>query len=43
VADELEKLKAEIKSQAPAIMEATMAEAQAAQQPPADMQPPAAA
>jgi hypothetical protein len=37
VADELEKLKAEIKVQAPAIMQATLAEAQQAQQAP---QPP---
>ena len=35
VADELEKLKTEIKAQAPAIMDAT-----AAQQPPVDQQPP---
>ena len=33
VADELEKLKAEIKSQAPAILEATLSEQQADQQP----------
>ena len=41
VADELEKLKAEIKSQAPTIMEATLSEAQASQepQPPADTPP----
>lgn len=39
VADELEKLKAEIKQQAPAIMQATMAEGQ--NNPPATEQPPA--
>ena len=34
VADELEKLKSEIKTQAPAIVEATLKEAQVNQQPP---------
>jgi hypothetical protein len=45
VADELEKLKGEIRAQAPMIVQATMAEAQGAPQapPPADQQPPAAA
>jgi predicted RNA-binding Zn ribbon-like protein len=38
VADELEKLKAEIKQQAPAILQATMS---AQNQPPSDMAPPA--
>lgn len=40
VADELEKLKAEIKQQAPAIMQATMVEQQ--NMPPAQNEPPAA-
>jgi hypothetical protein len=35
VADELEKLKGEIKAQAPAIVEATLQEVQTGQQPPA--------
>ena len=35
VAEELEKLKSEVKSQAPAILEATMSELQAGSQPPA--------
>ena len=39
VADELEKLKAEIKSQAPAIMEATLSDAQTSQPPPAPQPP----
>lgn len=44
VADELAKLKAEIKSQAPAILEATMSELQAGQgtPPPAEQTPPPA-
>lgn len=43
VADELEKLKSEIKDQAPAIIEATMNELSPGGQLPTDMQPPATA
>lgn len=42
VADELEKLKAEIRQQAPAIVEATMSELSAGQVPPQNPTPPAA-
>ncbi len=43
VADELEKLKGEIKTQAPAIVQATLSEAPSAQPAPAANQPPAEA